>query len=131
MSFTDEEIFCRDKLLVLSNMDMKQKLAWTRLARQNNKVFLWFKEESAFVEGIKRETRQGECPLTQRELEVVSLVADGYSNKDIGEKLILSSLTVKSHLARMSKLLRFEYSNDGAFPRCLLVATCIREGWIE
>ena len=38
-----------------------------------------------------------EEPLTERELEVLALVADGYSNRDIGERLHLSIHTVKVH----------------------------------
>ena len=36
--------------------------------------------------------------LSAREVEVLQLVADGQSNKEIGEALSLSALTVKSHL---------------------------------
>ena len=41
--------------------------------------------------------------LTARELGVLTLVADGRSNRQIGEALALSALTVKSHLARISR----------------------------
>jgi len=37
--------------------------------------------------------------LSAREVEVLQLVADGQSNKEIGEALNLSALTVKSHLS--------------------------------
>ena len=36
--------------------------------------------------------------LTQRELEIAGLTAEGLSNKEIGEKLYISERTVKSHL---------------------------------
>ena len=41
--------------------------------------------------------------LTARELGVLRLVAEGRSNRQIGEALELSALTVKSHLARISR----------------------------
>lgn len=41
--------------------------------------------------------------LTARELGVLRLVADGRSNRQIGDHLQLSALTVKSHLARISR----------------------------
>jgi DNA-binding CsgD family transcriptional regulator len=41
--------------------------------------------------------------LTARELGVLELVAEGRSNREIGEILELSALTVKSHLARISR----------------------------
>ncbi|WP_206155821.1 LuxR C-terminal-related transcriptional regulator [Cellulomonas taurus] len=59
--------------------------------------------------------------LTSRELSVLRLVADGYSNRSIGEELGLSALTVKSHLARISRKL-------GTGDRAALVAISIRTG---
>ncbi|QTE31517.1 response regulator transcription factor [Pengzhenrongella sicca] len=59
--------------------------------------------------------------LTTRELGVLKLVADGNSNRMIGEELGLSALTVKSHLARISRKL-------GTGDRAQLVAIVIRSG---
>jgi DNA-binding CsgD family transcriptional regulator len=36
--------------------------------------------------------------ITERELDIVKLIADGYSNPDIGEKLYISLNTVKNHI---------------------------------
>jgi DNA-binding NarL/FixJ family response regulator len=43
--------------------------------------------------------------LTTRELDVVRLVAEGMSNREIAERLELSPLTVKSHLGRIARKL--------------------------
>jgi DNA-binding NarL/FixJ family response regulator len=59
--------------------------------------------------------------LTAREISVLALVADGRSNRQIGEQLGLSALTVKSHLARISRKL-------GTGDRAELVAIAIRGG---
>ena len=45
--------------------------------------------------------REAQSALSVRELEVVSLVADGHSNGDIARLLHLSETTVKSHLAHV------------------------------
>ena len=43
--------------------------------------------------------------LTQRELQVLQLAADGLSNKEIGQKLVISEKTAKNHVANIfSKL---------------------------
>jgi DNA-binding NarL/FixJ family response regulator len=61
--------------------------------------------------------------LSSREIEVIRLVADGRSNKWIGEQLALSSLTVKSHLARIGRKL-------GTGDRAHMVALALRAGVI-
>lgn len=43
----------------------------------------------------------GKAQLTKREQEVLELVAIGYSNKEVGEQLYISHLTVKTHLTRI------------------------------
>lgn len=62
--------------------------------------------------------------LSAREIEVLHLVADGRSNKWIGEELTLSALTVKSHLARIGRKL-------GTGDRAHMVALALRAGVIS
>lgn len=42
-----------------------------------------------------------EAPLSPRELEIIRLMADGRTNREIGRALHVSEATVKTHLARM------------------------------
>ncbi len=73
------------------------------------------------VEPPPREAAQ--MVLTSREIEILILVAQGRSNPEIAEKLTLSALTVKSHLARMMK-------RTGALDRANLVLLGLRAGLI-
>jgi DNA-binding NarL/FixJ family response regulator len=59
--------------------------------------------------------------LSGREVEVLQLVSDGRSNKEIGEALGLSALTVKSHLARIARKL-------GTGDRAEMVVVSMRAG---
>jgi DNA-binding NarL/FixJ family response regulator len=62
--------------------------------------------------------------LTSREIEVLSQVAEGNRNRDIGEKLFITEETVKVHLKNiMGKL--------GASDRTQAVAIAIRRGIIH
>jgi DNA-binding NarL/FixJ family response regulator len=36
-------------------------------------------------------------PISQRELEIIQLIAEGYTNTEIAEKLFLSTHTVNTH----------------------------------
>jgi DNA-binding NarL/FixJ family response regulator len=54
--------------------------------------------------GSERATLRGVsvlAPPTDRELEVLQLVADGYCNRDVGARLHLSEDTIKSHLRNL------------------------------
>ena len=66
----------------------------------------------------------GVSELSGREIEVLRLVADGQSNKQIGDELTLSALTVKSHLARIARKL-------GTGDRAEMVAMAMRAGVIR
>lgn len=63
-------------------------------------------------------------PLTGREVEVLSLVADGATNDEIAERLGIGASTVKSHLERI-------YLKSRSGDRAASVAWGLRSGWIH
>ena len=77
---------------------------------------------------LMREWQEGRAepddPLTPRELEVVKLIAEAYTNRQIAETLKLSEKTVESHRANvLSKL--------GMRDRVEIVRYAIRRGLVE
>ena len=72
------------------------------------KVILHPKVASRVLQNIRRDS-DGESiiytELTDRELEVLKLIANGYSNSQIAEDLVISENTVKGHVSNiLSKL---------------------------
>jgi two-component system, NarL family, response regulator DegU len=62
--------------------------------------------------------------LTRRECEVLQMLADGKSNRAVGESLFISEKTVKNHV---SNLLQKMNVND----RTQAVVYAIKNGWVE
>ena len=62
--------------------------------------------------------------LTRRECEVLQLLADGKSNRGIGEALYISEKTVKNHV---SNILQKMNAND----RTQAVVEAIKKGWVK
>jgi len=60
-------------------------------------------------------------PLSAREIQVVTLIAEGKTNKQIGNELGLSEYTIKSHLDRIGSVF-------GARDRAQIVAIAFRKG---
>ena len=50
---------------------------------------------------ILNELRLRELGITRRELEILELIANGLSNREIAEKLFVSENTVKTHSSRL------------------------------
>ncbi|HVO42408.1 MAG TPA: response regulator transcription factor [Aggregatilineales bacterium] len=63
-------------------------------------------------------------PLTRRELEVLYLVAKGYSNKQISERLVIEVRTVKHHIHNVLQKLNAKRRIDAA-------TIAYRAGWLS
>ncbi|VAV83384.1 hypothetical protein MNBD_DELTA01-1392 [hydrothermal vent metagenome] len=75
-----------------------------------------------FVDMVRREPgKDRRDPLSGREKEVLTLIAEGDTNKDIASKLFISVSTVKTHRVNMMKKLKIKDTAG-------LVKTAIRKG---
>ena len=77
-------------------------------------------ETEKVEEGVKR-------PLhlyTKRECEVLQLLTDGMSNRDIAKSLNISEKTVKNHISSLFKKMKVH-------DRTQAVVTAIRNNWVE
>jgi DNA-binding NarL/FixJ family response regulator len=70
---------------------------------------------------LRRDGRGGGADLTEREREVLGLLADGLSNAAIAERLTVSVHTVRNHVANLSAKL-------GAHSKLEALAIAVREG---
>jgi DNA-binding NarL/FixJ family response regulator len=62
--------------------------------------------------------------LTRRELEVLGLIADGLTNREIGDRLVVSARTVQAHVGSM-------IHKTGTANRTHLAVTAVRTGLIK
>jgi DNA-binding NarL/FixJ family response regulator len=67
---------------------------------------MWTRDELRRVSGAlatPRLTSDIDVPLTRREAEVLAMVSQGLTNKEIGKALFISAETVKEHVQRILK----------------------------
>src|SRR5436305_14192126 len=68
------------------------------------------------LRGTRSDTPNLFTDLSDRELEVLRLIADGLSNADIADKLVISEKTVKGHVSNiLSKLHMFDRTQAAVF----------------
>jgi len=82
--------------------------------------------QAGLASQIQQRERAGGAvrPLSKREAEVLGLIAEGLSAPEIGERISVSTTTVKSHLASL-------YAKLGVSDRAAAVAEGMRRGLLE
>jgi NarL family two-component system response regulator LiaR len=79
----------------------------------------------ALTRGLRRRSSQAETgDFTPREKEVLMLIAEGKSNKDIAEELHISIKTVKTHVSNL-------LMKCGLEDRTQLAVYAHRKGWVQ
>jgi DNA-binding NarL/FixJ family response regulator len=76
------------------------------------------------LERVEEDTEAADDLLTPRELEIVKLVAEGYSTKEIAETLVISEKTVERHRANILEKL-------GLRDRVAVTRYAIKRGLVE
>jgi two-component system response regulator NreC len=61
-----------------------------------------------YLAGAKQDSNDMYHLLSDREQEVLTLVAKGYSNKEIAEQLVISVKTVETHKGKVMEKLQFK-----------------------
>jgi len=110
---------------VLKSMPVKELVKAVKLAR-NGKSMLHPDAALKLIREFRKllEDEASKYNLTARELEVLQLLAYGYTNKKIAEKMYISEQTVKSHVIHIFQKL-------GAADRTEAVAVALRKGLVE
>ena len=78
----------------------------------------------AFVDRDARKAGGAKSPITERETEVLRLIAWGHSNKEIAARLDLSVKTIEVHKANAMRKLGFRGRID-------IVRFAILQGWLQ
>lgn len=76
---------------------------WLGLKLTRNKERVVFKEVPVAVQKpfAINESKREDLGITRRELEILELIAQGMSNREIAQKLFVSENTVKTHSSRV------------------------------
>ena len=95
------------------------------LAAARGETILGPEVQTGLAEQIRfREENESRPRLSDREHEVLRLIADGLSAPEIGERIHLSTATVKTHLQHL-------YEKLGVSERAAAVAEGMRRGLVE
>jgi DNA-binding NarL/FixJ family response regulator len=75
-----------------------------------------------YVQGQRREEAEPSDPLSPREIEIIKMIAEGKSSKEIAEILFLSFRTIQNHRTKIMRKLNLKKNTD-------LVRYAIRKGY--
>lgn len=99
-------IECGVKGFILKNATVNDFLNTIRSVAKGEKVLPAYLTDSLFAQIVEQylngpegeEKIRESVQITQREKEVVDLIADGLTNKEIAQRLFISPFTIKSHV---------------------------------
>ena len=75
------------------------------------------------MDSFEKETKQTDSPLTKREVEILTLVAKGFTNKEVASAFSISHKTIEFHLKNI-------YQKSETSGRSEAISQAISRGWI-
>ena len=131
---SNEEKWYRYRVIILKNGFLRLLFLVTDISLlKNDKTLSWYVYNTYNNEMIEKKTKQAISlniketknteQLTNRELEIVKLISDGYSNKQISAKLFVSNNTIKTHRQHIYEKLRVNKSSE-------MIKVCLSKGII-
>jgi DNA-binding CsgD family transcriptional regulator len=90
----------------------EKELAETELERYKKEIEIYSKEQYTNENKLAEIDIEHSEKLTDRQKELIKLIAQGLSNKEIGEKLFISEATVKYHTKNIYELLNLKNRTD-------------------
>lgn len=85
---------------------------------------LWLSEQLTHYSKVYSDPGNPLHPLSDRELEVLNMIVDGKSNKEIGNALSLSEQTIKNHVTSI-------FRKFGVEDRTQAVIYAMKMGWVK
>lgn len=114
------------KALVEQAVHGRRPLPGIRLSgksEQHQNPVVSFKPAAPAKPVVKIAQPTGKLPLSQRELQILGIIGQGCTNKEVAETLCISSHTLKNHLNNIFKKLSVE-------DRTQALMVCVRRGWV-
>jgi two-component system nitrate/nitrite response regulator NarL len=109
---------------VLSKEAMPDEIGDAVAAVARGETVLHPGAQLALARAVQRREETGRPQLTERERQVLALLAEGHSAPEIGRRLYLSTATIKSHLHTL-------YEKLGVSDRAAAVAVAMRTGLLR
>ena len=96
---------CGSDGYLLKNIDRDELAMAIRKVNDGQNYFSSEVTMSLAGKAVEKSSTGADVEITQREIEILTLIAEGFSSKQIGEKLFISSRTVDTHRTNlMNKL---------------------------
>lgn len=96
---------CGSDGYLLKNIDQDELAMAIRKVNGGQNYFSSEVTMSLAGKAVEKSSTGADVEITEREIEILTLIAEGFSSKQIGEKLFISSRTVDTHRTNlMNKL---------------------------